>query len=126
VDCLSGRLCGKTSSVLDRSHNLVSHTLVRQLIVPGCSPETLFELAREITCCAGEALLGPPKGSPACSVLDIVVSGRVFRTRLIKNNVRSDTYAYTGDNPGKSFHSINLLKRLDADTAVGVTEYGGR
>src|SRR5580704_9936421 len=95
--CLAGRL-------LDRSGDLVSHAVTRQLFVPGRSADALFQLAGETTTDPGNALLRPPQSGPAGSVLHVIVSGRIPRTRLIEHNVGCDAGANTRNNPSKSFH----------------------
>jgi hypothetical protein len=109
-----------TGCVPDCSDHLIDNSFVRQLSIAGRSANALFEFAGQTAASSIEALLRPPQRGPSCSVLNIIVSGRIPRTRLIERNIRRDTNTYTRENPSKSFHSINLHFLLDAYTARGV------
>jgi hypothetical protein len=105
VNGLTCRLRYFTGCVLDGSGQLISRTFASQLIVPGCSAEALFKPAGETSSGAGKALLRPPQGGSVSSILYIIVSGRILRTRLVEHYVRRDGDTYTRDYPSKTFHS---------------------
>ena len=57
VKRLAGGLCHRAGGVLDRSHNLVSKALIRQLIVAGYSAYAFFEPSCEAAARSVNALL---------------------------------------------------------------------
>jgi len=47
VNCLAYRMRRSPCRVFDGPHNLISNTIVHQLIVTGCSADALFHLSGE-------------------------------------------------------------------------------
>src|ERR1700677_1108438 len=105
VDGLTRRLRYFAGCVLDGSGQLISCSFVCQLIVPGCSAEAFFEPPGETSSAAGKALFRSPQSGSVSSILYIIVSGRILRTRLVEHNVRRESDTYTRDYPSKTFHS---------------------
>jgi hypothetical protein len=105
VNGLTCRLRYFTGCVLDGSGQLISRALACQSIVPGYSAEALFEPAGETSSGTGKALFRAPQSGSVSSILYIIVSGRILRTRLVEHNVRRDSDTYTRDYPSKTFHS---------------------
>jgi hypothetical protein len=105
VKRLAGGLGYPAGCALDRPHNLVSKALIRELVVAGYASYAFFELSCQGPARSVNALFRTPGRGSGRSVFNIVIAGRVLRTRLVEQHVSSDTCTDTSDNPRKGFHS---------------------
>jgi hypothetical protein len=94
VNGFTRRLRYLTGCVLDGSGHLISDSFTGQSIISGSSAQALLEPAGESSSGTGEALFRSPQRGSASGILHVVISGRIPRTRLVKDNVRRHGDAY--------------------------------